>query len=115
MNGRWPCAALAATVLLLAAGPAGAQQRRGPAIPAVLTATAAEPDRDDRLLAAPEPAARSRMLHVMPLAADIEFGIGRYAVPEIARPRTHMEADRHPTDIRRRGRNIAGIGLKLSF
>jgi hypothetical protein len=117
MDLRWPCAATAATFLLLAAGPAGAQQSRRPALSPLLTAAAAdiEADAHSRLLAAPAGAARSRMIHVLPLAANIEFGIGRYAVPEIARPRTHMESDRHPTDVRRRGRGIAGVGLKLSF
>ncbi len=113
MKWRWSCAALAATVLLMPAGPAGAQQRRGPAIPADLTP--AQPDRDDRLRAVPNPTARTRMFHVVPIADNIEFGLGRYAVPEIARPRTHMEADRNPTDVRRRGRGITGVGFKLSF
>lgn len=113
MKWRWSCAALAATALLMAAGPAGAQQRRGPVLPP--DAAAAEPDRDDRLRAAPNPTVRTRMFHIVPLADNIEFGVGRYAVPEIARPRTHMEADRNPTDVRRRGRGITGVGFKLSF
>jgi hypothetical protein len=113
MDWRSSCAALAATVLLMAAGPAGAQQRRGPAIPPDLSA--AEPDRDDRLGPVPDPAVRTRMFHVVPISENIEFGLGRYAVPEIARPRTHMETDRSPTDVRRRGRGITGVGFKLSF
>jgi hypothetical protein len=119
MELRWPCAAVAATILLIAAGPAGAQQSRRPAIapPSIAQAAAldADADADARLLAAPAVTPRSRMIHVQTLADNIEFGIGRYAVPEIARPRTHMEADRYPTDVRRRGRGIAGVGLKLSF
>ena len=113
MVWRWSCAALAATVLLMTAGPAGAQQSRGPAIPADVAAD--DPDRDDRLRAMPNPTVRTRMFHAMPIADNIEFGLGRYAVPEIARPRTHMESDRNPTDVRRRGRAITGVGLKLSF
>jgi hypothetical protein len=114
MEYRRPCAAVAATILLIAAGPAGAQQSRRPAIAPILPA-ADIADADARLLAAPAATPRSRMIHVRTLGDNIEFGIGRYAVPEIARPRTHMEADRYPTDVRRRGRGIAGVGLKLSF
>ena len=108
MAWRSSRAALAATFLVLAAGQAEARPPGRPADPPAADA--------DRLRPVAIPAAAPvRMIGVMPLADNLEFGIGRYSVGEIARPRTHMEADRHPTDVRRRGRGIAGIGLKLSF
>ena len=115
MGLRRPCAAVAATFLLIAAGSAGAQQSRRSLTSPILTPAAAGADADARLLAAPAATAGNRTIRSLPLTDTIELGIGRYAVPEIARPRTHMEADRYPTDVRRRGRGIAGVGLKVSF
>ena len=116
MEVRWFQAAMAATLLVLGSQ-AEAQRSSRPVAPPPLSASAAadRADADSRLFAAAAEAVRSRMIGVMPIADNIEFGIGRYTVGEIARPRTHMEADRHPTDVRRRGRGIAGVGLKLSF
>ena len=41
--------------------------------------------------------------------------IGRFDVPELARPRTHMERERTPTSVRPRDRGIAAVGFTLSF
>jgi len=106
---RWSHAAAAATFLILSAGAAGAQRSDAGEDSAV----AAGPDRIQPRIATPT--RRSGMLGVVPIAANIELGIGRYGVQEIARPRTHVEAERYPTDVRRRDRGIAGVGLKLRF
>lgn len=46
---------------------------------------------------------------------DLQIGIGRFTVPEIARPRTHMESERNPTAVRSRDRGIAAVGFSLRF
>jgi hypothetical protein len=58
---------------------------------------------------------RSGLIGAVPLGPNLRLGIGRFRIPEIARPRTHMEAERAPTDLRRRERGIAAIGLSFSF
>ena len=48
-------------------------------------------------------------------SGDVSVGIGRFSVIEPPRPRTHMEADRDPTNVRRRERAIGGLGLRITF
>lgn len=43
------------------------------------------------------------------------LGVGRFTVPELARPRNHMEQEDHPTRIRDDGQGIAAVGIKLPF
>ena len=58
---------------------------------------------------------RSGLIAGYRIAPNVEIGIGRFAVPELARPRTHMERDRNPTAVRPRDRGIAAVGFSLSF
>ncbi|HYD13344.1 MAG TPA: hypothetical protein VEC11_10900 [Allosphingosinicella sp.] len=51
----------------------------------------------------------------LPLAGNMHFGVGRFSVPEPARPRTHTEPISRTADIGRRHRGIAAVGLSLRF
>lgn len=70
------------------------------------------PEGDLRL---PTPPRRSGLIAAYPVDKNLEIGVGRFAVPEIARPRTHMENERHPAAVRPRDRGIAAIGFSLRF
>ncbi len=51
----------------------------------------------------------------MPVAANLHLGVGRYSVVEPARPRSHTEPISRTSDIARRDRGIAAVGLSLRF
>ena len=51
----------------------------------------------------------------MPMAGNLHFGVGRYAVLEPARPRTHTEPIARSAEIARRHRGIAAVGISLRF
>ncbi|MGZ8997299.1 MAG: hypothetical protein ACXW2T_00435 [Allosphingosinicella sp.] len=51
----------------------------------------------------------------MAIDHNLQIGLGRFKVAEPARPRTYMEPERAPTDLRRRERGIAAVGMSLSF
>ena len=51
----------------------------------------------------------------LPLASGMQVGVGRFAVPEPARPPTHTEPITRSADIARRHRGIAAVGLSLRF
>ncbi len=96
MNPRTPCVALALSLVLAAAAPADAQRAQRP-------------------IAESRVSSSDGMMRVVPVAGNLELGIGRFSVQEIARPRTHVESDRNPTDIRLREGRIAGVGLRIRF
>jgi hypothetical protein len=58
---------------------------------------------------------RNGLIAAVPLDHNVEIGVGRFLVPQIARPRTHMEADRQPSSVRPRDRGIAAVGISLRF
>ena len=58
---------------------------------------------------------RNGLIAAYPLRENLQIGIGRFAVPAIARPRTYMEADRTPTAARAHDRGIAAVGFSLRF
>jgi hypothetical protein len=58
---------------------------------------------------------QSGLLAAVPIDRNLQIGIGRFKVAEPARPRTHMEPERAPTDLRRRERGVAAIGMSLRF
>jgi len=70
------------------------------------------PEGDLRVAGEPR---RSGLIGAVAVNDRLQVGLGRFAIHEIARPRTHMEADRTPTAVRTRDRNIAAIGFSLSF
>ena len=51
----------------------------------------------------------------LPLAGNVQVGVGRFSVLEPARPRTHTEPIARGTDIARRNRGIAAVGVSLRF
>ena len=51
----------------------------------------------------------------LPLAGNMQLGIGRFSVPEPPRPRTHTEPMTRAAEVPRRQRGIAAVGLSLRF
>lgn len=70
------------------------------------------PQGDFRRAGAPE---RSGLIAAYPVRENLQIGIGRFVVPELARPRTNMEREPHPTAPRGRERGIAAVGFSLRF
>lgn len=70
------------------------------------------PDGDLRRAGAPD---RSGLIAAYPVQENLQIGIGRFVVPELARPRTNMEREQHPTAMRGRERGIAAVGFSLRF
>lgn len=58
---------------------------------------------------------RNGLIAAWSLGENLDVGIGRFEVPEIARPRTHMERERDPASVRPRNRGIAAVGFSLRF
>ena len=58
---------------------------------------------------------QSGLIAAMPIDDNIQIGLGRFRVAEPPRPRTHMEPERAPTDLRRRERGVAAVGMSLRF
>jgi hypothetical protein len=70
------------------------------------------PQGDLRVPGAPR---RNGLIAAFPVADNVEIGLGRFMVPQIARPRTHVETDRQPASVRPRDRGIAAVGVSLRF
>jgi hypothetical protein len=51
----------------------------------------------------------------LPLTGNLQFGVGRFSVVELPRPRTHTEPISRMADVPRRHRGIAAVGLSLRF
>ena len=58
---------------------------------------------------------RNGLIAAFPIDENLQIGLGRFRVAEPPRPRTHMEPERAPTDLRRRERGVAAIGMSLRF
>jgi hypothetical protein len=58
---------------------------------------------------------RNGLIGAIPLGRNLQVAVGRFIVPELPRPRTHMEADRRPADVRARDRGIAAVGFSFRF
>lgn len=118
MRRRSAVTALAISCTLLAAAAASAQTSSGGSLeplrrpPAMDSAPAPEP----RRLSYPTTSdpLDAGLVHVIPLAENARIGVGRFAISEIARPRTHMERPRH-TDMGSKQRGMAAVGFRLSF
>ncbi len=80
--------------------------------PARLMPNFAAPAGDFRQVGTPR---RSGLIAAFPIDENLQIGLGRFRVAEPARPRTHMEPERAPTDLRRRERGVAAIGMSLRF
>lgn len=57
---------------------------------------------------------RNGLIGAVPLGRNLQVAVGRFAIPEVARPRTHMEHDSRP-DVRRRDRGMAAVGFSFRF
>lgn len=53
--------------------------------------------------------------YAVPVAGNLQVGVGRFRVVEPARPRTHTEPIARAADLSRRDRGIAAVGLSLRF
>lgn len=80
--------------------------------PARLLPSFSPPAGDFRQVGTPR---RSGLIAALPIDENLQIGLGRFKVAEPARPRTHMEPERAPTDLRRRERGVAAIGMSLRF
>jgi hypothetical protein len=58
---------------------------------------------------------RSGLIGSLPITANLNIGVGRFRVLELARPRSNMEPERRPTDMQRRDRGIAAVGFSFRF
>lgn len=116
-------AALTASLALLAADVASAQPSAaalvGPLDPRPAWPAGARDAPDFRMpdgdLREPGVPRRSGLIAAFPVRKNLDIAVGRFAVPRIARPRTHMESDRQPTAVRARDRGIAAVGISLRF
>ena len=115
-------AAALTVAFALATAPAGAQINQSFLVGPVDPAPIAEPARPNlpvfRIMDNPEQPGRpprNGLIAAYPVRENLTIGVGRFAIPEIARPRTHMEADSQPTAVRRRERGLAAVGFSFRF
>jgi hypothetical protein len=114
MRMRRLAAALAASCALCTTAGAQPPGNQDPRLPA---ATRHQPEAG-RTADAAVRAERSRRpegMFELNDGGDVAIGIGRFSILEPARPRSNMEAERDPTNVRRRERGIGGLGLRISF
>ena len=107
---------------LLAAAPAAAQTSGAALVGPLDRGPSASPERQlpdfrppEGDLRDPGSPRRNGLIASWQIDEDLQIGIGRFAGPEIARPRTHMESERNPTAVRSRERGIAAVGFSLRF
>jgi hypothetical protein len=123
MDLRGLVAALSASFTLMTAVPAAAQSRdasiAGPVdrAPGLITPRSRGPqfpmpEGDLRLAGEPQ---RNGLIAAVPVNRNLQIGIGRFRVGDIAQPRNHTENERHPGGMVPRQRSIAGLGLSLRF
>ena len=116
-------AGLTISLVLLGAPPALAQQNAAALVGPLDQDTGIESPGPRRLdfrapegdLRQPGPQRSNGLLAAVPIYDNFEIGLGRFLVPELARPRTHMETDRQPTEVRPRDRGIAAVGFSYRF
>ena len=120
---RRPAAALTVSLVLITAAPAVAQTSGaalvGPIdqrLPPVFSRSHAPdfrmPEGDLRRVGAPQ---RNGLIAAVPVNSNLQIGIGRFRIGEIARPLNNTETDRQGTAVRPRDRAMAGIGFSLRF
>ena len=126
MGARRHRVALIHSLLLVAAAPAAAQMRAADLVGPLLSTTPgaaapvqAPPGPHFRMVARelrwPGEPRRNGLIAAYPLDDNIQIGVGRFSVAEIARPRTNVEAERHPMAVRPKEGRIAAVGLSFSF
>ena len=120
MNPRTHCAALALLLTPTIAAPAAAQQSAAALVaplegPSTSTSTLPDFRAPQGDLRQAGEVRRNGLIAGYRIGRNLQIGVGRFTVPEIARPRTNVESDRMPTAIRSRDRGIAAVGFSLSF
>ena len=98
-------------------------RRLGPALAAacaLVTFEAQAKEKEDprlgpELRAPAGSAVRPGMLAQLPVGDGAAIGVGRFSVLDPPRPRTHVENERHPSDVGRRHRGIGGLGFRMNF
>lgn len=58
---------------------------------------------------------RRGLIGSVDLGQGLQLGIGRFSVPELARPSLHTERVTRPADVRHRDQGIAAVGFSYSF
>lgn len=116
------CAALAVPLVLWAAAAEAQTGHRAlvapvEADPGIAPLQSGSPDLrmtrgDLRLFGQPPPGG---LIATLPVVDNLQFGVGRFAVLELAGPRTNLEPERRPADMRRRDRGIMAVGLSFRF
>ena len=105
--------------LVLLAAPAAAGAQSGPSLAIGEPPPAAPPPMDFRIsrgdLREAGAPTRGGLIGAVSLDDRFVIGVGRFNVPELARPRSHTEPERRPADVRRRDRGIAAVGFSYSF
>jgi hypothetical protein len=116
-------AALSASLTLMTAAPATAQSstvalvgpvERGPLL---LTPRTRGPDfrMPEGDLRNPGEPRRNGLIAAIAINPNLDIGVGRFHVGEIARPRDNNERERQPASVRSRDRAMAGVGFSLRF
>ncbi|HEV2816168.1 MAG TPA: hypothetical protein VGW40_02955 [Allosphingosinicella sp.] len=59
--------------------------------------------------------ARNGLIAAMDIGDGLQLGVGRFSMLDLARTRTHLEAEPRPTDVRGRQSSIAAVRLSFSF
>ena len=59
--------------------------------------------------------ARNGLIAAMNFGDGMQLGVGRFGMLDLARTRTHLEAEPRPTDVRGRESSIAAVRLSFSF
>jgi hypothetical protein len=114
--------ALLFLIALAGAGPAAAQLGYDPLIvandsmPWIPSRQAPPPDfrmnRGD-LREAPGPA-RGGLIAALPIRENVTLGVGRFA-SSAPRPRSHVEPEPRPGELRHRERGVAAVGVSIRF
>ncbi|MGZ8312565.1 MAG: hypothetical protein ACXWUR_10910 [Allosphingosinicella sp.] len=123
MGVRRPSAAITVSLALLGAAPAAAQTSGAALVgpldngrhDTLFTVRPMEFRAPEGDLRAPAEPRRNGLIAAFPVHTNIEIGVGRFQVPQIARPRTHVEAERQPASVRPRDRGIAAVGVSFRF
>jgi len=58
---------------------------------------------------------RNGLIAAIAVNPNLDIGVGRFHVGEIARPRDNTERERQPGSVRSRDRGMAGVGFSLRF
>ena len=120
---RRPFAALTASFTLMTAVPAAAQNSAaalvGPAERGPISFTPRTTGPSFRVpggdLRYPDEPRRNGLIAAIAVNPNLDIGVGRFRVAELARPRDNTERERQPGSVRSRDRGMAGVGFSLRF